>query len=66
VLRSRAGDVPLDADEVPAIRALLGGEGTTAGDIGVDLARRLLLRGVVLVDEPLSLDGGATDMPSHP
>lgn len=66
VLRSRAGDIPLDADEVPAIRALLGGEGTTAGDLGVDLARRLLLRGVVLVDEPLSLDGGATDMPSHP
>jgi bifunctional lysine-specific demethylase and histidyl-hydroxylase NO66 len=66
VLRSRAGDIPLDADEASAIRALLGGEGTTAGDLGVDLARRLMLHGVVLVDEPLSLDEGATDMPSHP
>jgi bifunctional lysine-specific demethylase and histidyl-hydroxylase NO66 len=66
VLRSRAGDIPLDADEASAIRALLGGEGTTAGDLGVDLARRLMLHGVVRVDEPLSLDDGATDMPSHP
>jgi hypothetical protein len=61
VLRSRAGDVSLDADETPAIRALLGGEGTTASELGLDLARRLLLGGVVLIDGPLSLDGAVTD-----
>jgi len=61
VLRSRAGDVSLDADETPAIRALLGGEGTIAAELGLDLARRLLLGGVVMVDEPLSLDGAVTD-----
>ncbi|HEY6742218.1 MAG TPA: cupin domain-containing protein [Lapillicoccus sp.] len=65
VLRSRAGDVSLDADETPAIRALLGGEGTTASELGLDLARRLLLGGVVLSDEPLSLDGAVTDKLSH-
>ena len=61
VLRSRVGDVSLDADETPAIRALLGGEGTTASELGLDLARRLLLGGVVLIDGPLSLDGAVTD-----
>ena len=61
VLRSRAGDVSLDADETPAIRALLGGEGTTASELGLDLARHLLLGGVVLIDGPLSLDGAVTD-----
>ena len=61
VLRSRAGDVSHDADATPAIRALLGGEGTTASELGLDLARHLLLGGVVLIDGPLSLDGAVTD-----
>lgn len=66
VLRSRAGEVSLDADEAPVIRALLGGQGTTAADLGLDLARRLLLGGVVMVDEPVSLDSAVTDKLSHP
>jgi lysine-specific demethylase/histidyl-hydroxylase NO66 len=66
VLRSRAGEVSLAADEAPAIRALLGGQGMTAADLGLDLARRLLLGGVVMVDEPLSLDSAVTDKLSHP
>jgi len=66
VLRSRAGEVSLDAEEARAIRALLGGEGTTAADLGLALARRLLLGGVVVVDAPQSLDGAVTDKPSHP
>jgi Cupin superfamily protein len=66
VLRSRAGELSLAADEAKAIGALLGGEVTTAANLGLDLTRRLLLGGVVLVEKPRSLDSAVTDKLSHP
>ena len=47
-LRSRAGDLRLRAEEVAAVQGLLEGHPTTTGDLGGDLARRLLLAGVVV------------------
>ena len=48
VLRSRAGDLGLRAREVAAVEGVLEGHPTTAGELGGDLARRLLLAGVVV------------------
>ena len=48
VLRSRAGDVALSAEEAEAVRALLHAEQTDAGTLGVALSRRLLLSGVAV------------------
>ncbi len=48
VLRSRAGDLPIPAAEEPAIRELLGDGRAEVRVLGVDLARRLLVAGVVV------------------
>jgi hypothetical protein len=48
VLRSRAGVLALGAEDVPPVTALLAEGRLTAGDLGVDLARRLLLAGVAV------------------
>ncbi|WP_245634413.1 cupin domain-containing protein [Janibacter corallicola] len=45
-LRSRAGRLPLDEGEAPAVRAWLAGGESDVADLGEDLARRLLLAGV--------------------
>ncbi|WP_422631800.1 cupin domain-containing protein [Pseudokineococcus basanitobsidens] len=49
LLRSRAGDLPLAADDVDAVRSLLdrGGDAGTAA-LDADLARRLVLAGVLV------------------
>jgi lysine-specific demethylase/histidyl-hydroxylase NO66 len=49
VVRSRAGDLALSEADVAPVKALLAqGEGT-AGDLGLDLARRLVLAGLAVV-----------------
>ncbi|CAA9288369.1 MAG: Cupin 4 [uncultured Friedmanniella sp.] len=48
VLRSRAADLPLTADEVPAVARLLDAGTATPTDLGEPLARRLVLNGLVL------------------
>jgi hypothetical protein len=48
VLRSRAADVAVAEDEVAPVRALLGSGRATVGELGENLARRLVLSGLVL------------------
>ena len=48
VLRSRAGELALGAADVAPVQALLIEGRLTAGDLGLDLARRLLLAGVAV------------------
>jgi hypothetical protein len=48
VLTSRAGELPLDAAEVPAVTTLLGRGTTTVAELGGDLVRRLMLSGVIV------------------
>ena len=48
VLRSRAGVLALGAEDVAPVTALLAEGRLTAGDLGLDLARRLLLAGVAV------------------
>jgi lysine-specific demethylase/histidyl-hydroxylase NO66 len=50
VLRSRACDLDLAADEESAVEALLAAGSATAGELGLDLARRLVLAGVAVVE----------------
>jgi ribosomal protein L16 Arg81 hydroxylase len=50
LVRSRAGDLPVAEDDVGRLKALLTDGIATAGDLGVDLARRLLLAGVAIVE----------------
>lgn len=45
-LESRAGTLALSADQRPAIEALLGTGSARASDLGLDLARQLLTRGI--------------------
>jgi hypothetical protein len=52
VLRSRADDLVLAADEVAACQTLLARSSMTAGELGVDLARRLVLAGIAVCDAP--------------
>lgn len=47
VLHSRTGRLDLTADEMPVVQSLLGGATPRVADLGADLARRLLLAGVV-------------------
>ena len=52
VLRSRAGDLPLCHGEVAAVGALLDEGRVRVGDLGDDgtqVARRLMLHGIVVV-----------------
>jgi len=46
VVRSRAADVTLSEDEAPAVKAFLDARSASAADLGVPLARRLLLGGL--------------------
>lgn len=48
VLQSRAGDFAVSGAEEPLLRDLLSDGHATAGTLGLDLARRLLLAGVVV------------------
>jgi lysine-specific demethylase/histidyl-hydroxylase NO66 len=48
VLHSRAGRLALDAADRPLVERLLSGESVTVGELGDDLARRLLLAAVVV------------------
>lgn len=48
VLRSRGGELALGEEDVAPVKALLADGQLTAGDLGLDLARRLLLAGVAV------------------
>ena len=48
VLRSRAGELVLGEEDVAPVKALLNDDRLTAGDLGLNLARRLLLAGVAV------------------
>ena len=50
VVRSRAGDIAVTESDVAPLKALLNNGTATAGDLGLDLARRLLLAGLVIVE----------------
>jgi lysine-specific demethylase/histidyl-hydroxylase NO66 len=50
LVRSRAGDVEVSEDEVGRLEALLSEGVAAAGDVGLDLARRLLLAGLVIAE----------------
>jgi ribosomal protein L16 Arg81 hydroxylase len=50
LVRSRAGDLAVAEDDVGQLKALLTNGVATAGDLGVDLARRLLLAGLASVE----------------
>jgi bifunctional lysine-specific demethylase and histidyl-hydroxylase NO66 len=49
VLRSRAEDLDIDEDDVAPVKSLLSTGTAVAGDLGVDLARRLVLAGIAVV-----------------
>jgi ribosomal protein L16 Arg81 hydroxylase len=50
LVRSRAGDLAVAEDDVAALKAFLTNGVANAGDLGVDLARRLLLSGLAVVE----------------
>jgi ribosomal protein L16 Arg81 hydroxylase len=50
LVRSRAGSLRVAEDDVGPLKALLGNGVATAGDLGMDLARRLLLAGLAVVE----------------
>jgi bifunctional lysine-specific demethylase and histidyl-hydroxylase NO66 len=50
LLRSRAGDLEVAEDEVGPLEALLSDGMATAGDLGLDLARRVLLAGLAIAE----------------
>jgi hypothetical protein len=50
VVRSRAGDFLLDEDEVAPTKQLLASGVLSADDLGMDLARRLLLAGLAVTE----------------
>lgn len=50
VLRSRAGDLTVAESDVAPLKTLLTAGVARAGDLSLDLARRLLLAGVVIVE----------------
>jgi bifunctional lysine-specific demethylase and histidyl-hydroxylase NO66 len=49
-LRSRAGDLTVTEGDVAPLKALLNSGTASAGDLGLDLTRRLLLTGLVTVE----------------
>ncbi len=63
-LRSRAGDLSLDLDDGERVASLLATGSASVSSLGVDLARRLLLGGVVMLED--SFDDAAADELSHP
>jgi len=50
VVRSRAGEIAIPESDVAPLKALLNTGTATAGDLGLDLVRRLLLAGLVIVE----------------
>jgi lysine-specific demethylase/histidyl-hydroxylase NO66 len=50
VVRSRAGDLAVAEADVAPLKALLQSSTATAGDLGLELTRRLLLAGLVTVE----------------
>jgi bifunctional lysine-specific demethylase and histidyl-hydroxylase NO66 len=50
VLRSRAGDLTVTENDVAPLKTLLGTGSIAAWDLGLDLARRLLLAGLAIVE----------------
>jgi bifunctional lysine-specific demethylase and histidyl-hydroxylase NO66 len=50
LVRSRAGDLAVAEDDVGPLKALLTNGAATAGDLGVELAQRLLLAGLAVVE----------------
>jgi bifunctional lysine-specific demethylase and histidyl-hydroxylase NO66 len=50
LVRSRAGELLITEDDVGPLKALLGNGVATAGDLGLDLARRLLLAGLATAE----------------
>ncbi|HET9944046.1 MAG TPA: cupin domain-containing protein [Actinomycetes bacterium] len=62
-LRSRAGDIALEPSETDRVSDLLTTGVASTADLGIDLARRLLLGGVVVLTEPVD---NAVDELSHP
>ncbi|HEX8487539.1 MAG TPA: cupin domain-containing protein [Propionibacteriaceae bacterium] len=50
VLRSRGGDFDLVEDEVAPVKTLLASGAMSAGDLGLDLARRLMLAGLAVLE----------------
>jgi JmjC domain len=50
LVRSRAGDLSVTEDEVGRLKALLSKGAAAAGDVGLDLARRLLLAGLAIAE----------------
>lgn len=50
VLRSRSGDLALAESDVAPLKTLLTTGGAKVGDVGVDLARQLLLAGLAVVE----------------
>ena len=64
-LRSRAGEVPLGAAETELVSSLLSAGTAPVRDLGLDLARRLLLGGIVTLDDAAG-DDRPDDELSHP
>ena len=50
LVRSRAGDMAVAENDVGPLKALLTNGAATAGDLGLDLARRLLLAGLAIAE----------------
>ena len=50
LVRSRAGELLVAEDDVGPLKALLANGVVTAGDLGLDLARRLLLAGLAIAE----------------
>ena len=50
LVRSRAGDLTVTESDVAPLKTLLAAGVIAAGDLGLDLARRLLLAGLVIVE----------------
>ena len=63
-VQSRAGELSLDSTEREPVAALITTGSASVSELGIDLARRLLLGGVVTLEG--SPDDLATDELSHP
>jgi hypothetical protein len=64
-LRSRAGEVSLGAAETALVSTLLSTGTALVSDLGLDLAGRLLLGGIVTLDDAAG-DQRPDDELSHP
>ena len=49
MVRSRAGDFPVTEEDVAPLKALLTGGSVRADELGLELARRLVLAGLAVV-----------------